>query len=299
MTPTLGLTDDELPSIFIDSDQASQSAQRAYLRLIKADIGFVLVAAVLGAFAPTLAEARVALAYLIVAAFSGSLLASVVLANRRYDRLWYGGRALAESVKTLAWRFSTRAEPYNTEDGASTERFVADLEQVLAQKKALGIVPLGETTTVSGQITGAMSRLRAANVDTRTATYLSDRIANQRSWYRRRAKRSGTLERRWFGALIAIQACGLLAGFALITWPQAPVNGAGLFAALAAAVVAWAQINRHQELAQSYAIAENDLTLARERANAVKTDDELSEFVGDAEAAISREHTLWLARRDT
>lgn len=38
--------------------------------------------------------------------------------------------------------------------------------------------------------------------------------------------------------------------------------------------------------------------MIRERLAFVATDRQLSEFVSDAENAVSREHTLWLARAD-
>jgi SMODS and SLOG-associating 2TM effector domain 3/SMODS and SLOG-associating 2TM effector domain 1 len=297
--PGFDLTHDDLPRIFIDADQASQDAQRKYRNLLKADIALVLIAALLGAFSPQRADVRVLLAYSIAGAFTGSLVVSFWLANRRYERIWYGGRALAESVKTLSWRFTMGAEPYNTADGESRARFISDLEQILMRKADVATYSARNTPTSGTQITKAMLRLRASPRQERLEAYLTGRIDHQQSWYRRRASQSRKLEERWFAALVVVQALGILAGLALVSWPQSPINGSGVCSALAAAIVAWVQISRHQELAQSYAIAENDLALVRESASAIQTDDDLSLYISDAENAISREHTLWLARRDT
>lgn len=80
--------------------------------------------------------------------------------------------------------------------------------------------------------------------------------------------------------------------------PTQTILGPVVLATGASAVLAWLQIRRHQELAQSYAVASHELALAESRARHVRSEEELARFVGDAEAAISREHTLWIARRD-
>ena len=54
-----------------------------------------------------------------------------------------------------------------------------------------------------------------------------------------------------------------------------------------------------QELAASYALAAHEIGLIRQQSLLPSTDDEFSLFVGDAENAFSREHTQWIARKDT
>jgi len=76
------------------------------------------------------------------------------------------------------------------------------------------------------------------------------------------------------------------------------VNLTGLFAAMANAFVAWPQVKQHESVAQAYAIATMDLGLIQEQGARIEGDAQLAAFVADAENAISREHTLWVARRD-
>jgi hypothetical protein len=71
-----------------------------------------------------------------------------------------------------------------------------------------------------------------------------------------------------------------------------------LFAAMANAFVAWPQVKQHESVAQAYAIATMDLGLIQEQGARIEGDAQLAAFVADAENAISREHTLWVARRD-
>jgi hypothetical protein len=71
----------------------------------------------------------------------------------------------------------------------------------------------------------------------------------------------------------------------------------GIAAAAGAAGAAWLQFQQHRVLKTSYALAEQELSLVLARLDHVNDEDEWAEFVTDAEGAISREHTTWLARR--
>ena len=84
----------------------------------------------------------------------------------------------------------------------------------------------------------------------------------------------------------------------MISAPVSRWNLVGVFSSLASALVAWLQVRQHEELAQSYAVAALELGFIEEQAEHVAGDPSFSAFVGDSENAISREHTLWIARRD-
>jgi hypothetical protein len=96
----------------------------------------------------------------------------------------------------------------------------------------------------------------------------------------------------------ASQFTALVAAIALVRWPNSDIRLTGFFTCVASALIAWLQLKQHKELAQSYAVAEIELGFIEEKARHVMTDREFSDFVSDAENAISREHTLWIARRD-
>ena len=99
-----------------------------------------------------------------------------------------------------------------------------------------------------------------------------------------------------FGDILT-QSLAVASAFALVRWPQLPLK-LSVFATLATASIAWLQVRRHQELAQSYNLAAHELGLIAIQATHVGSDEGLSKFVADAETAISREHTMWVARRD-
>jgi hypothetical protein len=76
------------------------------------------------------------------------------------------------------------------------------------------------------------------------------------------------------------------------------INVVPVITTCAAAFAAWGQMKRHDELAQSYAMATQELeglaSLANGQANAA----DFVQFIEQTENSISREHTMWCARRD-
>lgn len=66
---------------------------------------------------------------------------------------------------------------------------------------------------------------------------------------------------------------------------------------MAAAFTAWTQLGRNDELRLSYAIANQELLSIKALAAVVDSEQELAKLVRDGEGAISREHTMWIAKR--
>ena len=71
----------------------------------------------------------------------------------------------------------------------------------------------------------------------------------------------------------------------------------GVAAAAVAAGAAWTQTRQHSAVATAYALASQELAAMGSLASRITSEAQLSQFVNDTETAISREHTLWRARR--
>jgi len=225
---------------------------------------------------------------------------TLYIRSQRFEQDWYDGRAVAESVKTRAWRFMTCSEPYV--EGLSKEDacdlFLQTLKEVTEERKTFS-ASIGANVSLEPQISDKMLLVRRASLQERKRIYLSQRIDDQRKWYSSKSTNNRDLARHWFNAVMAAQALALFSSLALIRWPNFPVNLASIFAAVAAAFIAWMQLKRHQELSNSYGLAAQELGYIAEQARLIHASEKLSAFILDAENAISREHTLWRARRDT
>jgi hypothetical protein len=292
------ITDDHLPALYRAANAASVSAQRAYLRLLRIDLVLLVCGAVLGSVDVHQASLLLAIRILAVAVLVASLVVTVTIRQGEWEQRWYGGRAAAESVKTLTWRYMTQAEPFDGAVAKETEgRFSEALRAVLAQREQLGGLRTG-TLGAEPQITDSMRAVRTAPLATRIAIYRDQRIIDQRQWYSGKAAASAKAEGYLFSAVIGAQFLAVVAGILLVAKPEYPVNGLSVFATSAAALLAWLQVKRHQELAQSYDVTAQELGFIESQLAHITTESDFRQFVSDAESAISREHTLWVARRD-
>jgi hypothetical protein len=288
------LTRDDLPALYKSADKASLDAQRTYFNLLRAGLIFQIVAVAVSLL-PTRFGSFVAI--IAAVAFGISLLLTIVLKTMHYERTWYGGRAAAESAKTSAWRYAVCAEPYlrQLDDRNADELLTKTLNDVIQQRKNLaGAIA---SSLEGNEITEKMRTIRKMDVGNRISLYLKGRIKEQREWYSRKSEYSRKAMGRLFYCSILAQFVAFVFAIIRTAAPDFP-NITGIFAVVATSVFTWLQAKKHQELVQSYSIAAAELGLIVEKGRHVTTESELSTFVGDAENAISREHTLWVSRRD-
>ncbi len=292
------ITRRDLPWLARAASDASVEAQRWHLRLIGLDLALLVAAALCAApdWSSDTAKNGAAAAAAIFMALS--LVVTGIIQRERNERAWYDGRAVAESAKTIAWRYITCAEPYQrTRDPAGVDlELIADLAAILDSRKEFTRLIVGDGTEAA--ISDKMRQARTLDTDARRQIYLRDRIASQEKFYGQNAIANRHRERQWFYAIVGAQVFGLTTAIGAAFWVDSPLGLAGLFATLSAAGFAWIQLKQHKELAQAYGLAAQDLSLIRAKAAFVKTEADLSAYVGDAENAISREHTMWIARRD-
>lgn len=203
--------------------------------------------------------------------------------------------ALAESAKTLAWRFAVGDAPFD--NSMNTQNAETSLiEQLTAVLRDASGASIGVSDGAS--ITQPMRELRSAGLEQRRQAYISERIDDQRRWYESKALYNQKAAKRWRLALLAIESAGVLAAL-LRAIGLIRLDLAGIAAAIAAAGVAWLSLKQHESLARAYAYAAIELALATTRLQNVTDEEEWSSEVDNAESAISREHTMWRANRIT
>jgi hypothetical protein len=109
----LHVTVDDYPALFQAADRASLFIQKRHLYLtgsvLTLLVGGAAAGAVSGAF-PS-ARAKTALAFASTACVALSFVLTAIRQALKPEKLWYGGRAVAESVKSMTWRYMTGAEP--------------------------------------------------------------------------------------------------------------------------------------------------------------------------------------------
>ncbi|WP_208448827.1 DUF4231 domain-containing protein [Burkholderia cenocepacia] len=288
----LKLKNIDYPALYQSASELSERSQKSFYRAFLGNIALLSGAAFISIFNSNRAGIAIAQAITLL----GALGCAIYLYSGRPDRYWYAGRAVAESIKTLVWRFVSRAEPFDRADELDRHDFALRLKAVIDQNK--DVAGLLSTHLDGVQITLEMERLRRQNITERAKSYLELRIVDQQKWYAKKAAFNRRMVNIIFLALMAAIAVAIFFAVAKIEFPTASFWPTDFFVTLAAGVLSWIQAKRFHELSTSYALTAHEISLIRQQAADFKSDENLSRFVGDAENAFSREHTQWVARRD-
>lgn len=289
--------DADLPALYLAADKSSLRGQKTYLKATALRLSLLVVAAACGAF--TLRTGSVDVTGVVAAvAFGAALLSEIYLFRARPDRLWYDGRAAAESAKTLAWRYMVGGNPFGKEEINDSDADILLLKRLNEVIRDLRGVPLVPVTGSSEQITDRMRELRSKPLHERRAEYKSGRIDDQAGWYSRKAQWNEARATAWSLVLALLEGLGLV-GAILRAAMVIDVDALGLIGALVAAGAAWLQTKQHQTLASAYSVATHELSLIAAGAVQLQSDPQWASFVDEAEEAISREHTLWRASHRT
>ena len=288
----------DFPGLYQASDTASLQAQNNYKNIIAYDLVSMIVASALAIYnyqdtGPKLWIYVISGVLLLV-----SFTLTLVIRTKKFEDIWYQGRALAESCKTLTWRFITCAESFEVdlEKDIVKEKFISRLKEFSNEFKELNET-LNAKTIGLPVITDKMWKIRNLNTLERKDYYIKNRINDQKNWYANKAEFNKKKYSNWFMVIIVSQFISILSIAFLIKFPESNWNLVGLFTTISASALSWFQLKRHQELKQAYTTAAQELNFIQASFGNVNSDVELAEFVLDSENAISREHTLWLAQK--
>jgi hypothetical protein len=272
-------------------------AQRRYYALLFLQLG----TAFLGAFfasvsaavdSPATSQFRHASATALLVSFV------VLLAGRglRTDAVWWDARAVAESLRSSAWRFMMHAPPFESPNGVLPEvLFRVQVLEILRARSAISAALESRRDDDPNEISPLMRKTRSATLEERRALYTGERLNEQRSWYSDRSKSHDRAREVCFFLATLAQLGAVLVAF--LHWRPWRLNLVPLLIALSASVTAWAQAKRHEESAQAYALARQELDVMAGRLDAAADEAAFEAAVAETEASISREHSMWMGRR--
>lgn len=290
------LAESDLPALYRSANESSVEAQKKFLRWSGLGLIMVVLAAGAGGFIGTVGSERFDLMGVVAAAaFAIAMMVRIRLLSDRPERAWYGGRAAAESAKTLAWRYAVGGAPFHIDQNPSDVdvAFCQRLEDILTDLDAESLAPpSGEAK----QITRRMRDLRAGSLEERKQAYRVGRIEDQTRWYSGKARWNKERAEKWNILLMFIETLGVV-GAILIAANVVDFDMLGLAGAFVAAGASWLQTKQHANLAEAYSIAAHELLAINERISLNRNEENWAHFVSEAEDAVSREHTLWRASR--
>jgi len=303
-----------LPELFWTADSSSLQGQRRSIALSRWELLLLVAAAAAGSADGNVWAWVAAFAYLCTVGLAA------VSSRQNPQGLWYEGRAAAESVKTLSWKYAVRADAYQPPPKTlpdaerlydvqlggilgqfGTSRAIPQLNQVQDELRSWQ-GPLAGRPAHHPQITETMRQLRDQPLAVRREVYLRERVRTQREWYRNKARHCANAS-RWASLLgIALPMLGLaLAVMRALDYFS--YDALGTVSAVAASISAWAQLRQYRPQAAAYSLAASELAvidvqLGQLEVESTDAEETWARLARDAEDAISREHTTWQARRE-
>lgn len=292
------ITNSDFPNYFIAGDNASLLAQKNYVGYVRWDLLLMCLSSLLAIYNYTSVDTKRGVYIVSGLILFVAFVLSLVIKTRKYEDVWYRGRALAESVKTLTWRFMMKSEYF--ENSLTKEdverRFVDRIKKIRDEFSDINSF-LNASDIRKEIITPKMLEVRSLNLQERKVFYLRNRIDNQIDWYTSKADTNKTKYERWFWAVIIMQFLAIISIVYLILYPNTEFNLVGIFTTLSASFFSWLQLKKYQENKEAYNTAMSELNLIKNEAKYITEEDVFSKFVLDSENAMSREHTMWLAQK--
>lgn len=285
----------KFPILFNIADEKSAISQNKFI-LINL---FILILLMLSSLASVFTmPVSTSLTFFCLSCLVISMLLNLYILFFRPEKKWYEGRAIAESVKTLTWKFITGTKPFglSLSEEESQSLFNQNLKKIIGQRKDFYIL-IGKEYPDGNMISQEMIEIRNSSFEDRKKMYIEKRVQDQIDWYSQKAKQNSNNKNITFGFIIGFQLLGIiffigeLCSTFQYTFTSISITITSVF-------LTWLQLKRFQELTESYAITATELKFIKDKAKFVKNDSDLEKYVDDTETAISREHTLWLARRD-
>lgn len=292
------MKDADYPSLYRSADAASLAAQRQYVGVFRLDLILLVFAALLalGRSGTSLILADL-LGIGAALALVGSIAIKWILKVKGYDSLWFNTRAVAESVKTATWRYMVAVKPfeYGLPDAVCDERFCSELEAIQEGRQNVRAY-IATFSSTPEHITETMRINRRRNLVERKAIYLNERLQEQMVWYQNKAKLNARAVEYSFWIVMTVQGLAVVTGILQMQSLGSP-NFIAVLVSVAATITGWSEMKDYRNLSNSYSLASDDLASAAAVWQHITDEATFQSRVIQTEEAISREHTMWVAKR--
>ncbi len=294
----LTISNQDYPGLYQGADVAAASAQRIYFLLQQIYLGSLIIGGLIGMLTSFFSGSMLTGTYTLMAiVLAIGLLVLWIGRSRQDDNVWFDCRAIAESVKTATWRYMMMASPFHNH-GVIDQDFISELQEIRKARPDCQKHFAGVAAASSPPITDFMRRVRESTYEDRKHLYVEQRLCDEKSWYFCNAKLNAGESARWFWWTAGLQSIAMIAAIIQASAGGVGFNMVPILTTCAAAVAAWNQMKRHDELKNSYALASQELNELETIARSLANESDFPQLVEQVEETISREHTMWCARRD-
>lgn len=287
----------ELPDSYFTYDKSAIIAQSKHFKLIICELIQLVIVAVLSLIIslshkepiPTIGFSAIVIIFFI------GIIIQLHYNKKQFERKWFEFRAVAESIKSLAWQYAAGCGNFCEENKAE----MLFLQQIKQIKETYKVNPDPKTTSsgILDEKKQSMEKIRKMKWEEKREAYIKERIDDQITWYTDKAKLNKKYSTICENIIIGLQFIVIFVGIVLV---YTHVNGApvlALIVTLITSIIGWSRSKQYAELMDPYQNAARELNEIRQEIELVEEEISFQRLVLNAEQAISREHTMWLVNR--
>ncbi|MCB1494284.1 MAG: DUF4231 domain-containing protein [Bauldia sp.] len=280
------------PALYHSADKAAARFHRLFLALIAGEYILLILASAFLLIPEADRLLHVAYAVIFVVAI-GFLSYRTI---RKPEQAWGLTRAIAEQVKSYAWRYAMRAEPFEDNDKARAS-FRDYLRTTMTGQHDLGAHVAGGRPGTEA-ITAEMDEIRAGDLVTRRDYYRDNRLGDQVDWYAHKAAGNRRAGLAWVTACIIVLLIGFVVALLKIVYHH-ELDRIAIepLIIIASSILGWMQANKYNQLAASYTIAAYETGLMLGQLEETDTEEAFARLVDDAETTFARENHQWAAKQ--
>lgn len=291
MSTSKAITELEMPALWVSTDACATESQHRFYLAKGAELLGLILAAGLSIVPSSFAGGAGSIVALVL--FVGVVILQVSRVGQTAEKRWYDARAAAESIKSVSWQYAVGGEAFRLSDPQAMSRFVGTMQRIL---QAVPHLDIGAVRSTPAGPTSSMETLRAATQPDRSSAYLRLRVDDQVGWYSAKAAWNKRRALVYTVATVVLELTAVVAG-AIQIKVGADIDILSFAAAGATGLVGWTESKKYAFHAESYSVTSHEVGLVSTSLAGESDEDEWAQGVHDAEAAFSREHTMWQARR--
>ncbi len=290
----------DLPDSYSSYDASAIIAQRSHFKLILFELGSAVIISILSLIIAISQQDTISrIGFLIIFfLFLIGIIRQLIAMKKQFERKWFAFRAVAESIKSLAWQYAMACGDFSELNHDASKLFLRRIERA---KEIFQINPDPETISCEllNDLKQSMVEMREIEWQNKRKIYIKERLEDQIKWYTNKAKVNKKRSELYDWIIVILQIVGIAISLVFL-YIRPMVNGApalSLTVTLIVSIIGWSRSKQHAELVEPYQNAARELNDIRQEIELAGGEADFLRLVEESEQAISREHTMWLAKR--
>ena len=286
----------DYPAIYKEADNISNKTQSNYLGILFIFLCMLFFSSLLFTYFNEIIVFKIVnivIVFLIV-------ILSFVFHFNNFQGKWYNARAVAESIKTISWRYAVKAEPYNVPDNDAKTSFIKAIKHIIDMNHDFKeCIEAEYSSSTQHNIPNNLTAVRLLSLQERINFYQINRVSEQKDWYTKKSLINKRRSLQFFLLLIFISfILFILLILSLIKTSNNILFPIESLLSMISILFTWVQTKKYKELEKSYALTAHEIGFIE--IPCIDTDEKIfSDYVSNTENAFSREHTQWIAKKDS